>query len=205
MPTDHLLTRLVHAEVDGERLTQDEIAAFVQLLLVAGNETTTKLLNNAILCLMENSDQLARLQSAPELLPQAIEEVLRFRSPVQWMFRATTRDVELDGMTIPAGNLVLPMIGAANRDPKQFDEAERFDVAREPNPHLAFGHGIHFCLGAPQSRLEARIALTHFLERVHKFEMASDQPWEPRKALHVHGPAALPIRFEPGRRAVGPG
>jgi cytochrome P450 len=204
-PKDDLLTRLVHAELDGERLTRDEIVAFVQLLLVAGNETTTNLLNNAILSLIENPDQLARLRAAPELLPLAIEEVLRYRSPLQWMFRATTRDVELDGITIPSGKLVLPMIGAANRDPKAFPGADRFDIAREPNPHLAFGHGIHFCLGAPLSRLEARIALTHFLERVHKFEMASDQPWEPRKALHVHGPAALPIRFEPGRRAAAAG
>ena len=204
-PKDDLLTRLVHADVDGERLTQDEIVAFVQLLLVAGNETTTNLLNNTILCLMENPEQLARLRAAPELLPQAIEEVLRYRAPLQWMFRATTRDVELDGVTIPAGKLVLPMIGAANRDPKQFPDAGRFDIAREPNPHLAFGHGIHFCLGAPLSRLEARIALTHFLERIQRFEMASDQPWEPRKALHVHGPAALPIRFEPGRRVAAAG
>jgi len=130
---------------------------------------------------------------------------LRYRSPLQWMFRATTRDVELDGVTIPAGKLVLPMIGAANRDPKQFTDADRFDITREPNPHIAFGHGIHFCLGAPLSRMEARIALTHFLERIDRFEMASDQPWEPRKALHVHGPATLPIRFQPGRRAAAAG
>src|SRR5712664_2799298 len=93
------------------------------------------------------------------------------------------------------------MIGSANRDTGQFRDAARFDVARDPNPHLAFGHGIHFCVGAALSRLEARIALSDLLERVKGFELASGEPWEPRRALHVPGPARLPIRFEPGRRA----
>ncbi len=201
---DDLLTRLVEAEVDGERLTQEEILGFVQLLLVGGQETTANLINNAILCFIENPDQLARLRAAPDLLPSAIEEVLRYRSPVQWMPRATRRDVEMHGQVIPAGKLVLPMIGSANRDPKQFRDAGRFDITRDPNPHIAFGHGIHACLGAPLARLEARIALADFLERVKEFELASDEPWEPRKALHVHGPSRLPIRFTPGRRAAAP-
>src|SRR5438309_284 len=141
----------------------------------------------------------------PELVPQAIEEVLRYRTPVQWMFRATRSAVEMHGQTIPAGKLVLPMIGAANRDPRQFHDAERFDIARDLNPHIAFGHGIHSCLGAPLARLEARIALADFLERVKGFELASDEPWEPRKALHVHGPSRLPIRFTPGWRAATSG
>jgi cytochrome P450 len=193
---------LVHAEVDGEHLTEPEILGFFQLLLIAGSETTTNLLNNAILCLIENPDQLARLRSMPDLLPSTIEEVLRYRSPVQWMFRATRREVEIHGQTIPAGKLVLPIIGAANRDPRQFPDAGRFDTARDPNPHIAFGHGIHFCLGAALSRLEARIALPDLLERLKGLELAIREPWEPRKALHVHGPARLPIRFEPGRRAA---
>jgi cytochrome P450 len=196
---DDLLTRLVEAEVDGERLTQEEILGFVQLLLVGGQETTANLINNAVLCFLENPDQLARLRAAPELLPSAIEEVLRYSSPVQWMPRATTRAVEMNGQVIPAGKLVLPMIGSANRDPRQFPEAGRFDITRDPNPHIAFGHGIHACVGGPLARLEARIALADFLERVQGFELASDEPWEPRKALHVHGPSRLPIRFTPGR------
>jgi cytochrome P450 len=200
---DDLLTRLVEAEVDGERLTQEEVLGFVQLLLVGGQETTANLINNAVLCFIENPDQLARLQAAPDLLPSAIEEVLRYRSPVQWMPRATRREVEMHGQVIPAGKLVLPMIGSANRDPKQFRDAGRFDITRDPNPHIAFGHGIHACLGAPLARLEARIALADFLERVQGFELASDEPWEPRKALHVHGPSRLPIRFTPGRRGPG--
>src|SRR5204862_1161061 len=160
---DDLLTRLVEAEVDGERLTPAEVLGFVQLLLVGGQETTANLINNAILCFIEYPDQLARLRAAPDLLPSAIEEVLRYRSPLHWMPRATRRAVELHGQVIPAGKLVLPMIGSANRDPKQFPDAGRFDITRDPNPHIAFGHGIHACLGAPLARLEARIALTDLL------------------------------------------
>jgi cytochrome P450 len=203
-PQDDLLTRLIEAEVDGERLSQKEILGFFQLLVVAGQETTTNLINNAVLCLLEHPDQLGRLRAAPELLPIAIEEVLRYRSPLQWMMRTPRRDVEVHGQVIPAGNLVLAMIGSANRDPRQFPKADRFDAGRDPNPHVAFGHGIHFCLGAALSRMESRIALSDLLERYKDFELASDQPWEPRKALHVLGPTRLPIRFEVDWRAAAP-
>jgi cytochrome P450 len=194
-----LLTRLTEAEVDGERLTAEEILGFFQLLLLAGQETTTNLITNAVLCLVEHPDQLARLRAAPELLPSAIEEVLRYRSPFQWFYRVTRRDAEVHGQTIPAGKLVLVGVGAANRDPKQFRDAGRFDITRDPNPHLGFGHGIHFCLGAPLARLEARVALTDILGRLEGLALANDEPWEPRPALHVHGPTRLPVRFAPGR------
>ncbi len=197
-PKDDLLTRLLEAELEGERLTLQEILGLFQLLLVAGQETTTNLINNTVLCLLENSDEFARLKATPNLLPVVIEEVLRYRSPVQWMFRATRRNLEVHGQVIPAGKLVLAMIGSANRDPQQFRDAGRFDVTRDPNPHIAFGHGIHFCLGAALARLEARIALSELLERLQDLELASDRPWEPREALHVHGPASLPVRFRPG-------
>ena len=190
---DDLLTKLAAAEVDGRELSHAQILAFFQLLLVAGTETTTNLINNAILCLVENPSQLARLREAPGLLPSAIEEVLRYRTPVQWTCRATVRDVEMHGRTIPAGALVLAIIGSANRDPRQFRDAHSFDIARDPNPHIGFGHGIHFCVGAALSRLEARIALSHLLERMEDFELRSSEPWEPRKPLY--GPARLPIRF----------
>jgi cytochrome P450 len=196
-PSDDLLTRLVEAELDGERLSHAEILGFFQLLVVAGQETTANLLNNAILCLTEHPAELTRLRAKPEFLPSAIEEVLRYRSPVQWMMRAPRRDVEMSGQVIPAGMLVLPMIGAANRDPAVFAEPDRFDISREPNPHLAFGHGIHSCIGAALSRMEAQIALGEFLQAVESFEIALDGPWEPRRALHVHGPSRLPIRFQP--------
>jgi len=195
-PQDDLLSRLVEAEVEGERLTEDEILGFFQLLLVGGQETTTNLINSAVLCFLENPDQLARLRAEPGLLPSAIEEVLRFRSPLQWMLRTPRRDVALHGQVIPAGKLVLAVIGSANRDPLHFADPNRFDIARQENPHIAFGHGVHFCLGAPLARLEARIALTDLLARMDNITLASDTPWEPRKALHVHGPTHLPIRFQ---------
>ena len=194
-PKDDLLTRLAQAELDGEKLSQADILGFFQLLLLAGSETTTNLINNAVLCFMENPEQLARLKSAPELLPSAVEEVLRYRSPLQWMFRRTTQEVQMNGATIPPGQLVLAMMGSANRDPKQFPEPDRFDIARDPNPHVAFGHGIHFCLGAALARLEGKIALAEFLQRVKEFHPASAEPWQPRQGLHVHGPERLPIQF----------
>ncbi len=196
---DDLLTRLVEAEVDGERLSHEEIVGFVQLLVVAGQETTSDLLNNAILSLLERPDQLARLRANPGLLPSAIEEVLRFRSPLQWTLRTPKRDVELNGTTIPANAFILAVIGSANRDPRVFPDPDRFDITRDPNPHIAFGHGAHFCLGAALSRLESRIALSDLLTRWQTFERATSEPWQPRKALHVLGPASLPIRFTPAR------
>ncbi|HUS27262.1 MAG TPA: cytochrome P450 [Kofleriaceae bacterium] len=193
-PVDDLLTRLVTAEIDGEHLSQLELVRFFELLLAAGTETTTNLIDNAIICLVENPDQMARLQSNVTLVPSAIEEVLRYRSPAQAIFRATKQSVELHGVTIPAGKMVLPMLGAANRDPAVFPEAARFDIGRDPNPHIAFGHGIHFCLGAPLSRLEARVALEELLPRIRTIELASTQ-WTPRAPFHVHGPASLPVRI----------
>ena len=192
-PKDDLLTRLGEAEVDGARLTHHDILGFLQLLLLAGSETTTNLINNAMLCFIEHPDQLALLRRRMDLLPSAIEEVLRFRAPLQWMFRLTTRDVELHGQTLPAKTLLLAMIGSANRDLAAFPDAEKFDITRDPNPHLAFGHGAHFCLGAPLARLEGRVALTALLERFSTIELAESEPWEPRKGLHVHGPTRLPI------------
>jgi len=203
-PKDDLLTRLLEAEVDGDRLTQEQILGFFQLLLLAGIETTTNLINNAILCLVENPDQLALLMAAPDLLPSAIEEVLRYRSPLQWMYRITRRDVAMQGQVIPAGKMALAMIGAANHDPGQFLNPDIFDITRNPNPHVAFGHGIHFCTGVPLSRLEARIALTEILERLKGLELASNEPWEPRRGLNVLGPTSLPIRFEAGSKVARP-
>ena len=191
-----LLARLAAAEVDGERLSPEELLGFFQLLIVGGQETTTNLINNAVLCLLENPDQFAILRRSPERLATAIEEVLRYRSPFQFVFRGTRREVEIHGQTIPAGKLVLLMLGSANRDPKQFPDANRFDITRDPNPHLAFGHGIHFCLGAGLSRLEARMALADILRHLPGLRLASREPWQPRPALHVHGPLRLPIRFD---------
>jgi cytochrome P450 len=194
-PAGDLLTRLVEAEVDGERLSPRDLLSFFQLLLVGGQETTTNLINNTLLSLLENPTQLARLRAQPELMPSAIEESLRYRSPFQFIFRATRHEVELAGNTIPPARILLAMIGSANRDPSQFPDPERFDITRQPNAHLAFGHGMHFCLGASLSRLEASIALADVLAASPALRLASAEPWQPRKALHVHGPTKLEVRF----------
>jgi len=195
-PADDLLTRLIHAEVDGERLTQAEILGFFELLVVGGQETTANLINNTILCLLENPEELERLRANFELLPSAIDETLRYRAPIQWLMRTPRRDITIGDQTIAAGKLVLAVVGSANRDAAVFADATRFDITRNPNPHLSFGHGIHFCIGAPLARMEAKIALTDLLTRLTNLRLSSADPWPPRKALHVHGPSSLPIRFE---------
>jgi cytochrome P450 len=194
-PADDLLARLATAEVDGERLDDDEILRFVQLLLAAGTETTTDLVSNALLSLDEHRNEWAKLRADLSLLPRAIEEVLRYRSPAQIVFRATRADLELGGVRVPAGKMVLVVVGAANRDPAVFAAPDRFDILREPNPHLAFGRGLHFCIGAPLSRLEGRVALAELFVRARDFTLPSTQPWLPRPGFHVHGPRSLPIRL----------
>ncbi len=194
-PADDLLTRLLEAEVDGARLTHEEILGFVQLLTAAGQETAIGLIANAVLCLAEAPDQMARLRAHPELLGPAIEEVLRFRSPQQWLMRMAREEVSFHGFRIPPGALVMPVIGSANRDPRVFSNPDCFDIARDPNPHLSFGSGIHYCLGAALARMEARIALADLMARFPSLELALEGPWEPRRALHAHGPRRLPVRL----------
>ena len=200
-PRDDLITRLVEAQVESERLSDAEVLSFFELLLLAGHETTTNLIDNAVLSLLEHPAQLDRLRASPALLPSAIEEVLRYRSPVQAAFRATRETVEVHGRHIPRGQLVCAMIGSANRDPARFVDPHHFDIARDPNPHIAFGHGIHFCIGAPLARLEARVALPMLLERLPELRLATRR-WEPRPAFHVHGPNRLPLRFRAEPRGV---
>ncbi len=195
-PANDLLTRLLQAEVDGEKLSQAEILGFFQLLVVGGQETTANLINNAILCFLENPAELARLRKAPELLPGAIEEVLRYRAPIQWLMRTPRRDIEMSGQKIAAGELVLAMVGSANHDPAVFPEPQRFDITRHPNPHISFGHGIHFCIGAALARMEAKIALGDLLERLKNLRRETLDPWPPRQALHIHGPSRLQVRFD---------
>jgi cytochrome P450 len=123
------------------------------------------------------------LKADMQLLPSAIEETLRYRAPVQWMMRTPRREVQLSGQTLSPGQLVLAVIGSANWDPKQFERPEEFDITREPNLHVGFGHGIHFCLGAALARMEARIALNDLLESLTDLERINNEPWEPRRAL----------------------
>lgn len=194
LPRDDLLSRLAEAEVDGVRLSDAEILSFFQLLLLAGTETSMNLIANTVVCLLDHPDQLAQIRVAPELLPRALEEVLRFRSPVQMVFRTTTRATELHGKTIPSGALVVVVVGSANRDRRMFANPSRFDIGREPAPHLAFGHGIHFCIGAALARLEARVAIDALLMRVPELTRAGPRRWAPSTGINIHGPRSLRLR-----------
>ncbi|MGH3886925.1 MAG: cytochrome P450 [Pseudonocardiaceae bacterium] len=183
-PTDDLIGKLATAEVDGERLADEEIVGFAGLLLFAGHVTTTALLGNAVLCFDRHPEAAAAVRADRDLLPAAIEEVLRFRSPVPRLARVTTTDTEIGGHAVPAGQLVIPWIAAANRDAARFPEPDRFDIHRNSTGHLAFGHGIHFCIGAPLARLEAKIALGILLERYQDIAVDAaspiefDNPWQ---------------------------
>ncbi len=194
-PRNDLISGLVQAEQDGERLTFADLLQMLILLLVAGNETTTNLIGNAMLSFLEHPAELARVEGDRALIPSALEEVLRFNSPVQATVRRPTRDVELHGRSIPAGMATLVWLAAANRDPAQFPEPLRFDVARTPNRHLAFGLGIHFCLGAPLARLEARVAYEELLARATGFERTTEGPLPRVPTFIMRGVLELPIAF----------
>jgi len=161
---DDLISALVTAQEDRDALSDVELVSTAILLLLAGHETTTNLIGNGALALLQHPDELARLRAEPELLRSAIEEMLRFDSPVQATGRTALEDVEYGGVPIAKGALVVPCIGAANRDPEVFPEPDRFDVARKDNHHLSFGFGAHFCLGAPLARLEGEIAFRALFE-----------------------------------------
>jgi cytochrome P450 len=164
-PGPDLVSALVAAHDEAEALSSDELLQFVVLLLLAGNETTTNLIGNGMLALGRNPGAMAALRSKPELMRGAIEEMLRYDGPVQATFRTATRDAEVGGTPIASGTGVFVIIAAANRDPAQFKDPEKFDITRESNEHLAFGEGIHFCIGAPLARLEGSIAIASALER----------------------------------------
>jgi len=174
-----LITALVQAsDADGNGLDELELIGFCMLLLVAGNETTTNLISSAVLCLESCPDVYGELRRDRALIPGAIEETLRFCSPVQVMERSVKADIEWYGHRMQAGQKVYTYIGSANHDERVFADPERFDVRRSPNPHLAFGHGIHFCLGATLARLEARIALSVLADRLERLVRADDEPLE---------------------------
>lgn len=195
-PGKDLVSTLLSAEIDGQRLTVPELLGFCSLLLVAGNETTTNLIGNAVLCLAESPGTLGRVLADPALLPQTLEEVLRFRSPVQSMYRVTAVETTLGGKQLPAGAPVVAWIGSANRDELQFERAAEFDVDRAQNRHLAFGHGIHFCPGAPLARLEARIAMEVLLSRLPGLSLVAGAQLERMESSIVYGLKALPVTWD---------
>ncbi|MGH9651686.1 MAG: cytochrome P450, partial [Terriglobales bacterium] len=196
-PEDDLISALVTAEEAGDKLTEDELLAMASLLLVAGFETTVNLIGNGTLALLENPAALERLQAQPDLMPSAVEELLRYDSPIKL---ATPRwalcGVTVAGEKIPQGALVAIAIASANRDPLQFERADELNLARDPNRHLSLGQGIHYCLGAPLARLEAQIAFTTLLQRFPHMRLAVPRDalrW--RRSPPLRGLESLPVSF----------
>ncbi|MFY0579764.1 cytochrome P450 [Cystobacter fuscus] len=202
-PRDDLMQALLDNGVREGLLSVDEAIAFCRLLLVAGNETTTNLLGNGMHALLSHPDQLERLTREPALIPNAVEEMLRYDSAAQVFFRKVTQDVEVSGTHIPAGANVLLLFGSANRDPRKFQDPDRFDVTRNVTGHVALGHGIHFCLGAPLARLEARVVLEELLTPERRLSLVPGQHLENVPNFNVRGLKSLRVRTEPmpGARA----
>ena len=200
---DDLVGVLVDAHADGEQLSRQELLSSLFQLIVAGHDTTTSLIGNGLVALLDHPDQLRLLVAEPQRIPEAVEEMIRFSAPVPHAtFRVTTEPVELDGVEVPAGQQVLVCIGGANHDPLVRDEPERFDVRRPPRHHLGFGHGIHFCLGAPLARLEGRIAFGALLRRFPDLGLAvprDELAVEPRRRPRPARPRRAPDPARPGR------
>jgi cytochrome P450 len=193
-PGDDLLSHLALAEEAGDVLTEGQMFSTAILLLVAGHETTVNLISGGVLALINHPDQLARWRHDPSITPRAVEELLRFVSPVQLTGRALLDDVELSNVTIPKGRYVLAVIASANRDPEAFSDPEALDLGRAENRHLGFGFGLHHCLGAPLARLETAIALPRLLERVGELELLSDRVTY-RDNVVLRGLADLPVHL----------
>ncbi|WP_306999372.1 cytochrome P450 family protein [Amycolatopsis thermophila] len=194
-PTQDLLSDLVHVSDEGDQLSHEELVAMAFLLLVAGHETTVNLIGNSVLALLRHPDQLAKLRADPSLLPGAVEEFLRFEGPINIAtLRFTAEPVPIGDVEIPANEFVMISLVGANRDGDRFDEPDRLDVTRPAGGHLAFGHGIHYCVGAPLARLEAEVALGRLFERFPGIELDGDPGglrW--RESTLVHGLDALPV------------
>jgi cytochrome P450 len=193
-PRGDLLSALIAAEEAGDKLSEDELIATCILLLIAGHETTVNLIGNGTLALLRHPEELRRLRETPGLITSAVEELLRYDGPVQRTARITSTEVTLGGRTIPKGEMVMPFIGAADRDPAQFSGPDRLDLGRADNRHIAFGWGIHFCLGAPLARVEGQIAIDTLVRRLPRLALVDDEP-EYRQSLTLRGLKALPVTF----------
>ncbi len=194
-PRNDLISALVKAEEEEQMLTSGEILSLTTLLLIAGNETTTNLIGNAVLALLEHPETLARVESDPSLIPQVIEETLRYDGPVHGIFRQATQDVELVGTMIPAGALVFPLFASADRDENKFPNPDQFDITRSTEGHIAFGFGIHFCLGAPLARLEAKIVLQEMLGRFQHLKQKEEDVTR-IDSFFLRGLKTLPLTFD---------
>jgi cytochrome P450 len=196
-PRDDLLSVIVTAESDaGGRLSREEALGMCILLLVAGNITTTNLIANAVRCFAEaDGDLFEELRGDDRALAAAVEEVLRYRSPVQAMSRVATEEVTMRGETLKAGDRVIVWLGSANRDERQFEDADTFRADRSPTQHLGFGHGTHYCLGAPLARLEAKVGLSELLDRVENVRIA-ETTLQPTRSSFIYGVESLPIRYD---------
>ena len=192
-PADDLLGSLIAAEEQGDTLTEAEVVANTILLLAAGHETTTNLIGNGMLTLLRHPEQLEALRADRALMGSAIDELLRYESPVQWTARVPQEPLELHGQHIAAGQVLTIGIGAANRDPAQFPEPDRFDLRRRDNSHLAFGHGIHFCLGSALARLEAELAFGALLDRYSEIQLAGE-PIQWHRNFTLRGLTSLRVR-----------
>jgi cytochrome P450 len=198
-PRNDLLSAFIAAETDGEKLSNSDIAITSALLLIGGHETTTNLIGNAFLCFFEHPEALEELRADRTLIPNAIEEVLRYWSPLVCTFRLALKDTQINGQSIKAGEYVQVFFPAANRDEVMFPDSNRFDIHRTPNRHVAFGYGAHYCLGAPLARLEGAIALRVILERFSSIQYAPEALFEPLDSMITQGVKHLPITFTVAR------
>ncbi|MGH7962204.1 MAG: cytochrome P450, partial [Candidatus Binatia bacterium] len=191
-PSDNLLSDLVRAEEEQQTLTGEEILSLAVLLLLGGSETTTNLIGSAVLALLDHPQMLATVRANPALTPNVLEETLRYEAPIQWFPRQAMQEVHIAGTTVPAGTMLMALYGSANHDEGKFPDPERFDILRNPEGHLTFGFGIHFCLGAQLARLEARVALEGLLRRFPHLARTGERITRVESII-ARGPKTLPL------------
>jgi len=201
-PKDDMISRLADAEIDGEKLADEEIFSFLRLLLPAGVETTYRSLGNLLFALLSDPPQLEAIRADRALLPQAIEEAVRWDPPLLTITRVATRDTELGGVQIPQGSSVMPMLGSANRQDDRWPAPDEFDIFRQAKGHLGWGHGVHVCLGMHLARLEMRTAINLLLDRLPNLRMDPDGDDPHIRGMVFRSPTSLPVLFDPSSRSV---
>jgi cytochrome P450 family 142 subfamily A polypeptide 1 len=204
-PQPDLVSTLCYAEIDGNKLDDESLVQETLLILIGGDETTRHVISGGMLALLDAPDQRDLLVEDPSRIETGVEELLRWVSPIKNMARTVTRDVELRGQQLREGDQVMLFYPSANRDEAVFEDPDRFDVTRDPNPHLAFGFGPHYCLGSSLARLELKIMFTELLRRLPDIELATDEPLPFRASNFITGPEAMPVRFTPAPTEGGAG